>query len=206
MKVIGLTGGIGSGKSTVAQYLAKLGAVIIDADKIGHEILKSDAEVRRKVVAAFGRQILDPGGEIDRQKLGEIVFNHPESLSLLNQLMHPLMYDIAKTRIEEYRQQGVGVVVLEAALLVEIGWTSLVDELWVTVASEANALKRLQKQRGLTEEQTLARLRSQLSSEERIKHANAIINNDGDLDEMKTRVRELWLRLQSQGGRNSSPD
>jgi len=195
-KVIGLTGGIGSGKSTVSQFLAELGAVILDADKVGHEAFKPNTEAWREVVAAFGQEILSPDGEIDRKKLGEIVFGQPESLLRLNQIMHPRMYEMMKARIEEYRQQGVAVVVLEAALLIEASWTSLVDEVWITVASEARILERLKEQRGLAEEQTLARIRSQLPSEERIKHADVVINNDGDLDAVKAKVNELWARLQ----------
>lgn len=194
-KVIGLTGSIGSGKSTVSQCLAGLGAVIIDADKVGHEAFKPNTEAWREVVAAFGKQIITPSGEVDRKKLGEIVFNHPESLSRLNQIMHPRMYDMIKAQIEEYRRQGVAVVVLEAAILIEANWTSLVDEVWVTVAHEAAVLKRLKQQRGLAEEQTLARIHSQLSVEERVKHADVIINNDGDLDEVKAKVKKLWERL-----------
>lgn len=194
-KVIGLTGSIGSGKSTVSQCLAGLGAVIIDADKVGHEAFKPNTEAWREVVAAFGKQIITPSGEVDRKKLGEIVFNHPESLSRLNQIMHPRMYDMMKAQIEEYRRQGVAVVVLEAAILIEANWTSLVDEVWVTVAHEAAVLKRLKQQRGLAEEQTLARIHSQLSVEERVKHADVIINNDGDLDEVKAKVKKLWERL-----------
>ncbi len=194
-KVIGLTGGIGSGKSTVSQCLAELGAVILDADKVGHEAFKPSTEAWREVVAAFGRQILTPSGEIDRKKLGEIVFSQPESLSRLNQIMHPRMYDMMQAQIEEYRRQGVDVVVLEAAILIEANWTSLVDEVWVTVAPEATVLKRLKEQRGLAEEQTLARIRSQLSAEERAKHADVVINNDGELDEVKAKVKELWARL-----------
>ncbi len=192
MKVIGLTGGIGSGKSTVSQLLAKLGAVILDADKVGHEAFKPDTEAWREVVATFGRQILTPSGDIDRKKLGELVFGKPESLLQLNQIMHPRMYDMVKAQIEEYRRQGVSVVVLEAAILLEAGWTSLVDEVWVTVASESTVLRRLQERTGLSQAESLARIRSQLSSEERIRHADVIINNDGDLDELKARVEKLW--------------
>ena len=112
-KVIGLTGGIGSGKSTVSQCLAELGAVIIDADKVGHEAFKPNTEAWREVVAAFGRQLITSSGEIDRKKLGEIVFSQPESLSRLNQIMHPRMYDMMKAQIEEYRRQGVDVVGLD---------------------------------------------------------------------------------------------
>ncbi|MFC1987820.1 dephospho-CoA kinase [Chloroflexota bacterium] len=194
-KVIGLTGGIGSGKSTVSQYLRELGAVIIDADKVGHEALKPDTETWRDIVATFGRQILTHSGEVDRKKLGEIVFNNPEALLRLNRIMHPRMHDMMKSRIEEYRQQGIDVVVLEAALLIEANWTPRVDEVWVIIAPEAMILERIKKQRGLEEPQTLARIRSQLPAEERVKHADVIINNDGDLDEMKVRVKEEWARL-----------
>jgi len=194
MKVIGLTGGIGSGKSTVSGFLAELGAIIIDADKVGHELLKHDTEVWREVVAAFGRQILTPGGEIDRKKLGEIVFSHPESLSKLNQIMHPRMYGIVKAQLEGYRKRGVGVVVLEAPLLVEADWTSLVDEVWVTVVSQSTVLKRLKEKFRLSEPEALARIHSQLPSEERVKHADVIINTDCDLDELRAKVKQLWER------------
>ena len=195
MKVIGLTGGIGSGKTTVSQYLAELGAVIIDADEVGHEAFKPDTEAWSEVVSAFGREVLTPTGEIDRKKLGEIVFNSPESLLRLNQIMHPRMYDMVKEQIAEYRQQGVDVVVLEVILLIEAKWTPLVDEVWVTVASEDTVVKRLKQQRGLSEEEILARIRSQMTPEEWIKHADVVINNDSDIDELKAKVQELWARL-----------
>ncbi|MFC1958023.1 dephospho-CoA kinase [Chloroflexota bacterium] len=195
MKVIGLTGGIGSGKSAVSQCLAGLGAVIIDADKVGHEAFKPDTEAWHEVVATFGRQVLTPDGEVDRKKLGEIVFNQPGSLEKLNRIMLPRMYGMVITRIEEYRRQGVDVVVLEAPILIEANWTPLVDEVWTTVAPERMVLERLGKQRGLAEEETLARIRSQLSTEERAKHADVVINNDGDLDELKAKVKELWGKI-----------
>jgi len=197
MKVIGLTGGISSGKSTVSQFLAELGAVIIDADKIGHEVLKPDSEVWREVVAAFGRQIITANGKINREKLGEIVFSNSEARARLNQIMHPRIYDMVKTRLEEYRRQGAGIVVLEAPLLLEAGWTSLVDEVWVTTASEATMLKRLRERTGLSEKESLARIRSQLPTEERVKHADAVIDTDCSLGELKVKVKELWQELQA---------
>ena len=123
------------------------------------------------------------------------MFGDPESLAKLNQIMHPRMYQMMKAQIEEYRRQGAAVVVLEAAILIEANWMPLVDEVWITVAPEAAVLERVKKQRGLAEEQTSARIRSQLSSEERIKHADVVINNDRDLDEVKAKVKELWERL-----------
>jgi len=195
MKVIGLTGGIGSGKSAVARLLAELGAVIIDADKIGHEALKPDTEVWCEVVSAFGQRILTPGGDINRKKLGEIVFGNPASLLKLNQIMHPRMYERVTAQLEEYRRRGVDVAVLEAPLLLEAGWASLVDEVWVTVAAETTVLRRLQERTGLSEPESLARIRSQLPVEERVNRADVIVDTDCDLDELEAKVKELWQRL-----------
>jgi len=199
MKIIGLTGGIGSGKSTVSRFLAGLGATIVDADRVGHKAIKPGTELWREVVAAFGQQIVNSSGEIDRKKLGEIVFGSAESLSRLNRIMHPRMCDMVKARLEGYQRQGVEVVVLEAPLLIEAAWISLVDEVWVTAASEAIVLKRLQERAGLSKEEALARIRSQLPSEERIKRADVVINTDCSLDEVKTRVKGLWARFQVKG-------
>jgi len=195
MKVIGLTGGIGSGKSTVSRYLAELGAVIVDADKVGHDALRNP-EIRQEIIATFGEQVLTPGGDIDRGRLGKIVFDDAEALGRLNRIMHPRIRDIIKAQLEDYRKQGVPVVVLEAPLLVEAGWTSTVDEVWVTVAAESTVLKRLTERGGLSEAEFLARIRSQISSAERIKNADVIINNDGSLDELKAKVKEVWGKLE----------
>lgn len=192
MKVIGLTGGIGTGKSTVSKFLAELGAVVIDADKVGHEVFRPGTEGWDDVVATFGKEVLNTAGEIDRKKLGAIVFNNPEALQKLNQIVHPRAYDLVKSRLDEYRQRGAGVVVVEVILLIEAGWTDLVDEVWVVVASEDTVVKRLKQQRGMSEEEILTRIHSQLSTEERVKHADVVINNDGDIDEVKAKVKELW--------------
>jgi len=204
MKVIGLTGGIASGKSTVSQFLEELGAVIIDADKVGHEAFESDTESFGEVVDAFGKEILTPDGEIDRQKLGRVVFSDPKALAKLNNIVHPRIYDLVKSRLEDYRRRGVKVVVLEMPLLVEVplsmkaGQPTLSDELdevWVTVAPEAVVLQRLGKKAGLSEPEARARIRSQLPSEERLKHADVVIDTDCGLDELKARVAKLWQAL-----------
>ena len=196
MKVIGLTGGIGSGKSTVSQYLRELGAMIIDADKVGHEVFKPETEAWREVVAAFGKQIVASNSTIDREKLGAIVFGNSEARVRLNQIMHPRIHKVVKTQLEEYQRQGAGVVIIEAPLLVEAGWTSLVDEVWVTTAPEDTVLRRLKKRIGLSESESRARIRSQLPTEERIKQANVVIDTDCDLGELRAKVKELWRRLQ----------
>jgi dephospho-CoA kinase len=197
MKIIGLTGGIGSGKSTVSRFLAELGATIIDADTIGHEVFKPGTEAWQEVVAAFGQQITATNGTIDRKKLGTRVFSDPEARTELNQIMHPRIVEVVKARLEKYRKQGVSVVVLEAPLLVEAGWTSFVDEVWVTTASEDTILKRLRERTGLSEAESRACIRSQLPPEEKRKQADVVIDTDCNLNELRTKVRELWQELKT---------
>ncbi|MDD4876396.1 MAG: dephospho-CoA kinase [Dehalococcoidales bacterium] len=195
MKVIGLTGGIGSGKSTVAQFLVELGAVLLDADKTGHEVFQTGTEGWQEVVATFGRRILTSDENVDRKKLGEIVFDDSESLSRLNQIMHPRIFNMIKTQLEKYRQQGIKVVIIEAPLLFEAGWASLADEIWVTTAPEATILKRLKKRSGLSKAKSLARISSQLPSPERTSRADVIINTDCSLVELKLKIKKLWQKL-----------
>ncbi len=193
MRVIGLTGGIGSGKSTVAHFLTEFGAVIIDADKVGHEALLSGSSVSGEVVAAFDKEILLPDGNINRRELGRMVFSSSECLAKLNRIVHPWMYDTMKARIEDYRKQGVRVMVLDAAILLEAGWISLVDEVWVTVASPETVLRRLKaREDGLSEADALARIRRQMTNEERVKHADVVIDTDCSLEEVRTTVKKLW--------------
>ncbi len=196
MKVIGLTGGIGSGKSTVSRILAELGAVLIDADAVGHEAYQPGTETWKEVVAAFGQEVVAADGSIDRKKLGAIVFGDPAELERLNGIMYPRMHEMMADRIEEYRRQGVKVVVLEAAILLEAGWVSLADEIWLTVASESAVVERAKERTGLPEEQIRSRIHSQLSNEERKKRASVVISNDGSLDELRAKVEELWEGLQ----------
>ncbi|MBA7601308.1 Dephospho-CoA kinase [subsurface metagenome] len=199
MIVIGLTGGILTGKSTVSEILAQRGAVIIDADKVGHEAYRPQTKVWQGVVDAFGTGVLKENGEIDRKKLGEIVFHDPQALARLNEIMHPAMHSMMKEEIERLRGEGAQVVVLEAAVLIEANWTDLVDEVWVTVAPEETAVRRLQDRGGLSEEQARARIRSQISSEERAKHADVIIDTNCDLAEVEAKVEELWHKLEREG-------
>lgn len=197
MKVIGLTGGIGSGKSTVAQFLEELGAVIVDVDKIGHEAIKPGSEAWERVVSEFGKSIVTVSGDIDRAKLGEIVFNNQEALLRLNQIIHPIIDNMLMAKLDECRRKGVKVVVLEAAAMLEAGRASQVDEIWITVAPESAVLQRLSGRSGYSEEESKARIRAQLSNEERIKHADVVIDTDCSLDELKARVVVLWHQLQA---------
>jgi len=196
MIVIGLTGGIASGKSTVARMLSELGAVVIDADKVGHEAFRPHTEAWRKVVAAFGKDILGQNEEIDRGKLAQLVFNDPKALKRLNSIMHPLMHEIVRQKIEGLRRQGAGAVVLEATLLVEAKWTDLVDQVWVTITPGDTVINRLVSQKGFTEEQAKARIKSQTPISQRAKHADVVIKNDSDLNALKGKVEGLWRKLQ----------
>ena len=195
MIVIGITGGIGTGKSTVSGFLAELGAAVIDADKLGHELLQPHSDAWPDLVSAFGRDILNTGDQIDRAKLGQIVFGNPQALQKLNDIMHPRMYQLAAERIEGLRKQGVSLVVLEAALLIEANWIPLVDQVWVTIASEEVVVERLGKNKGIAPEDVRARIRSQLSAAERIKHARVVLYTDCSLERLRTRVRLHWQHL-----------
>ena len=193
--VIGLTGGIGSGKSTIAQYLAELGAVVIDADKVGHEAFKQGSSLYSEVVATFGKEVVSADGEIDRKKLGQVVFTNPEARERLNRMTWSRIWEMISLHIDDLRKKNTGVVVVEAFGLVEAGWHKLVDKVWVTVVSEKIVVERLKKQRGMTEKEILARIHSQPSNEERIKHADTVIRNEGSPEEVRGKVRELWTSL-----------
>jgi dephospho-CoA kinase len=195
VKIIGLTGGIGSGKSTVAHFLAELGAEVVDLDKVGNEALKIGGGAYKKTIREFGKGILDKDGEIDRAKLGSIVFHDREALKRLNKIIHPEIDKFVARKLKKIRRQGTKVVILEAAVMLEAEKTRQVDEIWVTVASEKVVLERLLKRSGYSEEDIKARISSQMTNEERIKQANVVINNDGTLDELKARVKLEWEKL-----------
>jgi len=195
MVVIGVTGNIGSGKSTVCQILARLGARVVDADRLGHEAYKPHSQIWRELVEVFGRDIVKPDEEIDRQKLGQIVFSDRNALAQLNQIVHPRAYRLAKERIAACRRRGVEVVAVEATLLIEAGWRDLVDRVWLVVAPQAAIVQRVKEQQGLGQSQILARLKSQMPAGEKAKYADAVIYNDGSLNGLESRVTELWEAL-----------
>ena len=194
MIVIGLTGGIGTGKSEVARIFQELGAVLINADQIGHQAYTPHSEIWQEVVKAFGEEILQPNGEIDRKKLGSIVFADPDQLTRLNQIMHPRMARMVAQQVQELREQGADVVVVEAALLFEAGWDSLVGEVWSTESPEDLVIERLQTRSGLSQEEAKKRIDSQMSAEERKSRSQVVVDNSGDLVELERVVRSIWDR------------
>lgn len=199
MKVIGLTGNICSGKSTVAGFLAQHGASVIDADEIGHEALRPLSATWKRVVEAFGKEILTEDGEVDRKKLGEVVFGNPDALKQLNGIMHPGMHDVARRKIDELRRAGSQVTVLEATLLIEAGWLDLVDEVWIATASEDTMVKRCCRRSRLSEAAARSRIAAQMPAEEKVRHADVVINTDVPLKEVESRVHELWRNVVHQG-------
>jgi len=194
MMVIGLTGSIGTGKSEAARRLEVLGASIISADQVGHEAYTPNTEAWEQVVAAFGDGILQDDGEIDRRKLGAVVFSDPGQLEKLNQIMHPRMARMVADKIEELRGQGVEVVVVEAALLFEAGWDSLVEEVWVTDSTEQVVIERLKQRNGMSEEEARKRISSQMGRTERLERSDYVIENSGDMATLGNTIKELWNR------------
>jgi dephospho-CoA kinase len=195
MVIIGLTGGILTGKSTVSGMLSERGAVIIDADKIGHEAYKPQTDVWQELVDTFGEWILKQNSEIDRKRLGDIVFHDPSALTLLNKIVHPRMREMIEKKLKRLKEEAVPVVVLEAAVLIEAKWTDLIDQIWVTTAPEEKVIDRLQNRIGLSEEQARARIAAQLPPEDKVKHADVVIDTDCDLAELGVKVLELWDEL-----------
>ena len=192
MLVIGLTGGIGTGKSEVARLLQSLGAAVISADEVGHEAYAPNSESWREVVDTFGKEILQPSGEIDRQKLGAIVFSDPQQLEKLNAIMHPRMARMVADRIQVLRDQGASTVVVEAALLFEAGRDSLVDEVWTTDSSVESVVERLQARNGMDEKEARRRIDSQMDPAERIERSDLVVDNSSDVSALEQTVMALW--------------
>ena len=195
MRTIGLTGGIGSGTSTVAQMLVARGAAFVSADLVGHSSYRKGTPTYERLIEAFGPEIVGADGEIDRQKLGRRVFADPDDRHRRNDLVWPAMAEIMARDLDELRAKGARVAVLEAAILLEAGWQWLVDEVWVVVVGRESAIRRLEAA-GMEREHAEARIRSQLSNEERIYQADVVVENDGTQAELEARVQSLWEQLQ----------
>lgn len=195
-RVIGLTGGIASGKTSVAQHLASKGAHVIEADRIGHEVIAPGGEGYKEVIAAFGNDIVAPDKTIDRRKLGNIVFGNKEKLKLLNSISHPHMAARMAREIETIRSrpgsQRPLLIVLEAAILLEAGWDRLCDQVWTVEAPMELSISRLMARNNLSLEAAQARLNAQISNDERAARAHKVIKNTGSMDFLLAQVDRLW--------------
>lgn len=195
MVVIGLTGGIATGKSEASRILQELGAEIINADLIGHEAYRQGSVGWESVVQAFGKGILDESNEIDRSKLGAIVFSDESELQKLNEIMHPIMEKIVEQNILDCQDSGSEVVVVEAALMFEAGWNKLVDTVWATDAPEETVISRLELRNGFSRTESQKRISSQMDREDRLSRSDVILSNTGDLNAFKNVILSAWLEL-----------
>jgi dephospho-CoA kinase len=214
--LIGLTGGIACGKSTVLAMLQERGAQVIDADRVTHELQRPGEAVYAQIVAAFGPEILSaPGGPIDRKKLGAIVFADPEALRRLEQIVHPAVHarimawlDEVATRASRPDDGGSGgespVAVIDAVKLLEAGWKSVCDAIWVVTCAPEEQLRRLMGTRGLSEAEARARIAAQPSQASRAALADVVIDNSGTLEVTRAQVDAAWNSTKGRGNRTPS--
>ncbi|TXS51020.1 dephospho-CoA kinase [Streptomyces sp. t39] len=193
MLTVGLTGGIGAGKSEVSRLFVSYGAVLVDADRIAREVVEPGTPGLAAVVEAFGREVLTPQGALDRPKLGAIVFGDPERLATLNAIVHPLVG--ARSRELEAAAGPDDVVVHDVPLLTENGLAELYDVVVVVDASPRTQLDRLVRLRGMSESDARARMAAQATRDERRAVADLVIDNDGPLAELEPQVRKVWDEL-----------
>ncbi|MGW7072688.1 dephospho-CoA kinase [Streptomyces sp. NPDC054855] len=193
MLKVGLTGGIGAGKSEVSRLLVASGAVLIDADKIAREVVEPGTPGLAKVVETFGQEILAPGGTLDRPKLGSVVFADPAKLAALNAIVHPLV-GARSAELEEAAPEDA-VVIHDVPLLAENGLAPLYDLVVVVDASPETQLDRLVRLRGMSEEDARARMAAQATREKRLEIADLVIDNDGPLEGLEQRVGDVWADL-----------
>ncbi|MGW1044551.1 dephospho-CoA kinase [Streptomyces sp. NPDC002547] len=193
MLKVGLTGGIGAGKSEVSRLLVECGAVLIDADRIAREVVAPGTPGLAAVADAFGAGVLAPDGSLDRPKLGSVVFADPEKLAVLNAIVHPLVG--ARSRELEAAAPEDAVVVHDVPLLAENALAPLYDVVVVVDASPATQLDRLVRLRGMTEEDARARMAAQATRDKRREVADIVIDNDVDLPRLERSVRDVWVDL-----------
>ena len=194
MLLVGLTGGIGSGKSTVARLLEKRGAVVFDADLLAREAVEPGTPGHAAVIERFGADVLAPGGELDREALASIVFADPAARRDLEQIVHPEVRRLFAEGSEAYRDTD-RVVVFSAPLLVETGMHTAFEILVVVSATVATQIERLMRQRGMSEPSIRARIDAQAPLEDKAAAADFLVDNEGSLDELESQVERLWNDL-----------
>ncbi len=200
--IVGITGGIACGKTTVSELLAEKGAIPINADEIGHQLLKADSPVIGKLVDAFGQEILEEPGDVSRKKLGAIVFNDKSARERLNTILHPLIIQRSRTLARQLVMENPScVVLLDAPLLIEAGAYNSVDLIVVVTASPETQLQRILERsqvqnRPLSETEAQARIDAQMPVAEKVKYADVVIENEGALDELNKQVDALWEEFQ----------
>ncbi|MGE5561500.1 MAG: dephospho-CoA kinase [Chloroflexota bacterium] len=195
MRVIGLTGGIASGKSTVSRILREMGAEIVDADVLAHEVLRPGTEGWAQVVATFGNDILRPDGTINRRLLGKKVFPDPEAVRKLNGIVHPRVIRASVERIESARRiwgTSQHLLVIDAPLLIEAGMHTMVDEVWVVKVDEHTQLERLMQRDKFTIGEAIARVHAQMPLSEKLTYADRVIDNTGSVESTRSQIERIW--------------
>ncbi len=197
MKIIGITGGVATGKTTVAKFLSLLlGAEIIDADEIVHELLNPRTEVWQKVVQFFGKDILKTDSSIDRRKLGKSVFSDTSKRKRLESIIHPAVKKVIEEKIKQFKKNGKKWVVIDIPLLFEAKMEHIVDRIIVVIRSEGAQLDALQKENGLSLKEARERIRSQLPLSEKVKRAHFVVDNNDTLQNTEKQVREICNYLE----------
>lgn len=195
MRIIGLTGGIASGKSSVATMLERLGAPVVDADLLAREVVEPGQTALKEIAAQFGTQVLNPDGTLNRAALGAIVFADPAQRRTLEAITHPAIRTLAEKRIAHYQETGAPVLFYVAPLLIEAGSAARVDEIWVVYLDRENQLKRLMARDGLGAEEALQRIDSQMPMDEKRRLGQVVIDNCGSREELAAEVERLWQEL-----------
>ncbi|MBS3975216.1 MAG: dephospho-CoA kinase [Syntrophomonadaceae bacterium] len=196
MIVIGLTGGMASGKTSVARMLAKLGAHVIDADVIAKKLVAPGQPALRLLADIFGPGIIQPDGKLNRGALAAIVFNDHEKLEKLNAVLHPLVIQKTMDKLRIFKEtQPDSVIIIDAPLLLEAGMTKLVDEVWVVIAGEEEQIKRAVNRKNLSREEAKKRLAAQMPLKEKLKYANKVIDNSGSISSTAGQVKTLWEKV-----------
>lgn len=200
MRIVGLTGGIGSGKSTVAEMLVKLGAQLIDADKLAREVVRAGTPAWQEIVDWLGPDILLPDSSLNRKRLGELVFSDPEARARLDQITHPCIGAALRQALAASASAGAELVVIDVPLLFEVGWDKLTDETWVVYVDETTQLERLMTRDNLSRRESAARIDSQMSLKDKVRLADVVIDNSNDTGSTREQVEAAWKRTKSAAG------
>ena len=195
MKVVGLTGGIASGKSSVSKMLADLGVMVIDLDQIAREVVEPNKPAWQEIVEYFGEAFLLSDRTIDRKALGERIFTNPEDREELNEITHPRIIKELFKLIEKYRREKQELVIVDAALLFESKMDGWLKPVIVVNANEEEQIKRLQDRDGYRREQTLKRIQAQMPLKDKVKLADYVIDNSGSLEDTRRQVEEIWRKI-----------
>lgn len=195
MKVIGLTGGIASGKSTIANLLRSLGAPVFDADAESRSMVAKGSAALAEIAQTFGTEYLLPDGELNRAKMAELVFNDKEALKKLEGIIHKNVYAAAQNFLADCRAENKPAAVLDVPLLIECGWHKNVDEVWLVAVDSETQIERAMERSKMTREEVKARIAAQMTLEEKRAYADFVIDNSGPLEAAQKTVTEAWRRL-----------